>query len=353
MASPRWTVRDLGSGSQSGAAWDVDDRGVVVGDATSPDGASRAVMWVNGRLRVLRPQGDHAAALDGSGRIVGSLGNSAVLWRDGRLIRLGTLGGAFADLGSYFYTAVGIDRRGRIFGMVKPEYSNGKSRAFVWEDGKIAGIGGGQSWLGAVGAAAVVGTLERDGRVLPFVWKDGRRTDLPLPRGANGGSAAGVNARGEVAGSATFGVLATPRAVVWRRGKPVVLPLPPGASQSRADAISDSGDVAGEYTRGARFAPVLWRAGRTTTLASRPDCSWRALAIGSDTVVLLQATCFRVGGGQETDLAYVWQNGALVRLPGLGGGTYAAAMNAHTEIVGWAQTRPGGRTRAVAWTPSR
>ncbi len=48
--------------------------------------------------------------------------------------------------------------------------------------------------------------------------------------------------------------------------------------------------------------------------------------------------------------AFVWQNGRLTKLPGLGGSdTYASAINDHDQIVGESTTRTG-QTHAVLWT---
>ena len=54
----------------------------------------------------------------------------------------------------------------------------------------------------------------------------------------------------------------------------------------------------------------------------------------------------------EPRTAFVWQNGRLTKLSGLGGSgsdTYAAAINDRDQIVGWS-TAKTGKQHAVLWT---
>ncbi len=156
----------------------------------------------------------------------------AVLWHRGRITDLGKPG-----LGGQNSGAFGVNGKGEVDGQAESSNSDSNSENFC-------GYGTG---------------LE----CLPFLWKDGSMTALPL-LGGNNGTVGVINNQGEVAGVAETGVR-DPRcpsvvavngtgpqvldfeAVVWgpRRGQIQMLTPLPGDSVGIALGINDKGQVVG------------------------------------------------------------------------------------------------------------
>lgn len=137
------------------------------------------------------PNGDEsfAHAVNDRGEVVGSFGvvtpsgfsRHAVLWRDGRPIDLGTLGGEYS-----FPTAINV--RTQVVG--ESTTASGELHAFLWEHGAMSDLGPGSAEE-INDRGEVMGNAE----LSAFVWHDGIRTELPL-----GGHAVAMNQRGQIAG---------------------------------------------------------------------------------------------------------------------------------------------------------
>ncbi len=90
-------LADLGGGSSS--ADDINDSGLIVGDARRPDGSSTPVVWRDGAIEILdAPVGvsPAATAINNFGQIVGSSWSAldeqrAVLWDNGQFYFLDEL----------------------------------------------------------------------------------------------------------------------------------------------------------------------------------------------------------------------------------------------------------------------
>jgi probable HAF family extracellular repeat protein len=99
---------------------------------------------------------------------------------------------------------------------------------------------------------------------------------LPLPPGAIGGIAFGVNRTGQIVGWATFPENVD-RAIRWDPGAaPVFLGALPGFRISEALTISDAGDIVGvsEGPDGSNWRPVRWPAGgEIQDLGKPPEAS--------------------------------------------------------------------------------
>jgi probable HAF family extracellular repeat protein len=241
----------------------------------------------------------NAQSVNESGAIVGSSENGlidpvsganqfrVVLWKDGKIRDLGTLGGTSGQ-------ATQINNRGQITGFaynaIPDAFTpNGTQiRAFLWENGRMSG-------LGTVGGPDVLGTfINERGQVAglsltnsianpstgiptqdPFLWsKDIGMIDLGSLGGVAGGPSA-LNNRGQVVGQSSNA--ADPAACftgndpdnclpfLWDDGKLTNLNTHTiGGNPQTANAINDAGEIVGtaffsKSTVPARVSLEKWR----------------------------------------------------------------------------------------------
>lgn len=147
--------------------------------------------------------------------------------------------------------------------------------------------------------------------------------------------AVGVNARGAVIVESTtrIGQGARQRAFVWQDGRVRVLSY---GETGFVDvvAINTSGDVIGD----GRGEGLLWRGGRPTALGPFEPTALNA----SDEVVGDGNVSGRVHG-------FLWRNGTLTDLPGLGGDeTHAWLLDDRGDVAG-VSALPSGVDHAVVW----
>ncbi len=252
----RGSFTNLGTlpGSTFSRAFTVNDRGVAVGEAfTAVPEISRAVMWTNGEL-----------------------------------VDLGTLGGAGA-------VANGINKRGLVVGASST--SAGVTRAFVWEDGSLTDLGALSEATTATSRAnrisnegAIVGTAQTDelydwgGRVshayIAFPTKRGYELhDLGALGGERSFSTAhGLNERKMVVGESLAGLTPTGseiyRAFFWHKETMVELPGLENLRHSRANDVNKRGEVVGHATGFQGFPTIdgralLWSDGSAIDLNGR------------------------------------------------------------------------------------
>jgi probable HAF family extracellular repeat protein len=137
--------RDLGLLAQGdySSARDINNKSDVVGEANLvPNGKPQAFVWHAGRMKHLPNLTGgsicSAQAVNNSGAIIGScdLPNGtghAVIWRNGSIEDLGTLGDEDAPS-----TALDINAQAQVVGT--SEASEGKLRAFLWDKGKMVNL---------------------------------------------------------------------------------------------------------------------------------------------------------------------------------------------------------------------
>lgn len=220
-------------GGNNGAALGVNNRGQVVGVAETatqdPSCASPQVLDFEAVIWGPKPKQIHvlptfpgdsvavAAAINDKGEIVGSSGVCAfppslafavhaVLWRHGRVSDLGSLGGKMLNV------AFGINNRGQVVGQSDLP-GDTFPHAFLWQDGVMTDLGtlAGDSISMAFeinNKGQVVGTsCDASFSVCrAFLWEEGVMTDLnaliPSTSPLFLTFGAGINDRGEIAGSA-------------------------------------------------------------------------------------------------------------------------------------------------------
>jgi probable HAF family extracellular repeat protein len=173
----------------------------------------------------------------------------AVLWQNGTIKDLGTLGGPDS-------VAWQVNERGQIAGQ---SYVNSTPNAttgvptidpfFIGEDGNmvdLGGLGGTVSWTsGLNNRGQVIGamTVAGDGGWHPFLWSHGVLTDLGT-LGVDCGFATAINDSGEVVGVACSPT--TFFATVWRNGVLTNLGTIVGDTCSESYDINSQGQVVGE-----------------------------------------------------------------------------------------------------------
>ena len=141
-----------------GEALDINDNGVVVGNANGTDGKTRAFIWENGVMRDLGVAPGHSTAV------------------------------------------VGINDRGQVLGTIDMYIP------FFWENGASQIISDGNLYARALGPNGEVIGFARGGGV---VWQNGRLTVL------GEGDPQAINSRGEIVGFSGWNSFT--RATLWRR----------------------------------------------------------------------------------------------------------------------------------------
>ena len=248
-----WTngvVRSLETGRTYAQVYAINDRGQVVGSADTKaksKGGSphlRAFLWQNGRMTDLGPDFYDGASFDMDinerGQIVGLLDHrQATVWENGKLRRLGTLGGKESN-------AVAINDRGQVTGCAdtnaKDPLGYPIDHAFLWQNGKMTDLG--------VDCNAWPLAINNRGDVIFFgvaeFWRNGRRVKLGT-LGGTYGNAEAINDVGQVVGDtvAKFGSRTQWHAFVSENGVMTDLGTLDGGNTSRAVAINNKGQIVG------------------------------------------------------------------------------------------------------------
>jgi len=306
----------------------INNRGTVVGgaDIAVPDPfapncfssscfVQHAFQWQAGVLTDLGtlPGGGSswAEAITDSGQIAGRAQNGlidpllgipqtlAVVWQDGQIVSLGTLGGNQS-------AALANNNRGQVVGIaanaIPDPFSLAgfatQTRAFLWENGEMRDLGtlGGPDSFGQYinERGQVVGFSYTDSTpndstgiptVHPFLWERGSMLDLGS-LGGTFGQVNGLNERGDVVGDMTLPGDEFQHPYLWERGTLKDLGTLGGYTGS-ATCVSDSGEVVG--------------------VADLPDGSHNA---------------------------FLWKNGVMTDLGNLGATSFAHAINSKGQVVG-------------------
>jgi len=265
-----------------------------------PGGASSVALWVNSDgLSVGFAQNGQADPLSGFPEL------QAVLWNDGQIRELGTLGGNQSF-------AVAVNDRGQVTGgsvnAVADPYSfyylflegstaGTQTRSFVWQNGVMQDIGtlGGpdaypslNNRRGQVAGYSYINSIANSDDGLPtfdpFLWDpEGGMKDLGNFGGDQTASVNGLNDRGEVVGGLWLPGNNQIHPFVWDGHKLIDMIAPPfgGTGNGEASWINDAGEVVGlagiprscppnSYVAGPMQQAFLWRNGVMTDLGALP-----------------------------------------------------------------------------------
>jgi probable HAF family extracellular repeat protein len=215
------TMLDLGTlGGEFSEAMEVNNRGVVVGNSETASGTLRPFVWYRGVMRELNVAGgitSFATAVNARGQVTGAIiqpggvETEAYRWDRGSTTLLGTLPADFRSS-----DGSDINDRGLVVGGSLS--LSGAAHAVLWRDSRIVDLGTlGGPFSGAAGVnnrAWVVGASDTGDGTHAFLWRKGQMTDLGT-LGFGFSSAAAVNERGVIVGS-SLSDTGFDHAVIWR-----------------------------------------------------------------------------------------------------------------------------------------
>ena len=254
----------------------------------------------------------------------------AVLWKDGNLLDLGTLGGNESFTNS-------VNNRGQVAGFAQNDVIDPlnlfglgtQSRAFLWDKGEIHDLGtlGGPDSFGFFvnGRGQVAGfsytgsTTNLDTGLPtqhPFLWDKGVMKDLGTLGGTQVYAVNGLNNNGQVVGLMTLAGEKVFHGYLWDGRKLVDLGTF-GGDTSAAIWLNDAGEVVGQADYSTPcpgcVSPTihkafLWKDGVMSDLGTVDKCS-AAYGINSKTQI--------VGASGDCGIAvhaFLWENGTIVDL---------------------------------------
>lgn len=309
-----------------------------------PGGDSSATLWINSKGWTVgySQNGNFDPVIPGFPEI------RAVLWKEGRILNMGTLGGTESYAGA-------VNNHGQVVGtslndipdsfsffdllfFPPPGFSNGsQTRAFIWDEEH------GMQDLGTLGGPDAAAFLVNDrGQVAgmsylsstpvpstgipafhPFLWD--KRTgmkDLGSLGGTQLGSVNGLNEQGQVVGATTIAGDQQLHAFLWDGEQLIDLTQPPfgGDANGEADWINEAGAVVGlapvpaYCPADSQVGPIqhafLWRKGQIADLGTLSGTfnSEGDFINSRSQVVGLSWTCDYVF------TAFLWENGSMADL---------------------------------------
>jgi probable HAF family extracellular repeat protein len=286
-------LTDLGAlpGVNSSLGYWINSSGAVVG--YSENGVTdpliggpevRAVLWTQGKIKDLGTLGgneSYAVGVNSLGQVTGVAANGiadpfsllfgtqtrAFLWQEGVMLDLGTLGGPDA-------VAQIINDSGQITGYAYTNFTPNSTTGiptvdpFLWKNGTMVDLG---TLGGAFGFSndvnergQVVGQSDLAGDLVnhPFFWDHGVLTDLGTLGGDNG-EATALNDAGQVIGSADLPGSQAHHAFLWEHGKMTDLGTVDGDPCSNESAINSRGQIVGTTVNceGVPLHAFLWENG--------------------------------------------------------------------------------------------
>jgi probable HAF family extracellular repeat protein len=286
-------VQDLGTlgGGLSWTGLSINDRGQAVGAAMNtnpdPDGFGlaivfegniipgnqwHAVLWQNGTIQDLGTLGEgldsDAFFVNQQGQVAGISYTDSIVhpengrgtptqapffWENGQMTNVGTLGGAFG-------VANGLNNRGQVVGSSNVTMDGSLDHAFLWDRGSLHDLGtfGGDFsnafWIDdsgeVVGGATTPGNLTlRAAR-----WKNGHITNLGSLNGDVCSYASSSNSKGQIIGNSIPCDTDGPSLpFLWENGGPMVdlnTLIPPGSGVvlNEGVSINEKGEIVASAT---------------------------------------------------------------------------------------------------------
>ncbi|HEV8177316.1 MAG TPA: hypothetical protein VGP44_06460, partial [Gemmatimonadales bacterium] len=268
-------------------------------------------------------------AINNQGHIAGTRGLHVVLWRNGVVTDLGTLGGKTN-------VVTGLNNHDVVVGTYAPE--NSPSRGFLW-DGTVHDLGPDFIPWGGINDVGEMAGFDAQAR---GVFRKG---DVSVPMDCSPHS---INNRGEATGSYQY---ETPQggeenhACTWDG----VLRDLGYIDKGTATDINDSSTVVGLFDNSNTYDALIWVGGSRTQLQSLGGSASASAVNNTGVVVGRSDEVFN----SDVDLAHpvVWKSNGILRLHEEFG--EARDVNDGGQIVGIiSKDRSVGSYRGVLWTPS-
>jgi probable HAF family extracellular repeat protein len=262
----------------------INDKGLVVGTISDQTGTAHAVLWQDGRMEQLGTLGGVASGalgVNNEGQVVGYSALDAdqsrihaVLWTDGVIKDLGTLGADFS-------LATAVNDHGQVVGYSYTAQlpccgASSYQHAFLWQGGHMQDLGvlgtdfTVQSRANAINdSGQIVGWSDTGCHSTSsdvcgshaFLWQQGHMQDLGT-LGGSSSNATDINNKGQIVGGAATPNSGTTHAFLWQYGKMKDLgTLDNGQNYSEANAITQDSQVVG-YSSTA----FIWRDGKMKDL---------------------------------------------------------------------------------------
>jgi probable HAF family extracellular repeat protein len=265
----------------------------------------------------------------GSSTLSGDAASNAFIQRHGAMTSLGTLGGANSNPG-------GLAERGQVVGAAESSVPDPMGENFC-----------------SFGTGATC---------LPFLWKDGAMTALPLLGGTNG-SANGINNKGQIGGVAEIPNLDSTcpfpefqaEPVLWAEGAIKPQPTFPGDPDGYVASINDKGQAVGASgncwaTGATSIHALLWQNGKARNLGTLGGTLFSAASAINERG---QVAGFSDVSGDTSPYAFLgnsyvhaffWQDGEMKDLGTLPGDSASLAFSLNNE-----GQAVGLGTRAIIW----
>ncbi|GAA4607492.1 putative HAF family extracellular repeat protein [Actinoplanes octamycinicus] len=233
----------------------------------------------------------------------------------------------------------GINEQRHMAGSVQ---AGNREKVFLLRHGKMtykrlpAGAKAGRCFLNNRDQVAFT-RMDKDESYHAMVWKSGRLSTLPVPRGIYS-QVVDFNNRGQVLGMIRRPGSSVTRAVLWQNGKMIKLGTLGGANSYARD-LNERGQVVGDSTTKRHGEhPYLWQRGRMTDLLAHTKATGGRVYALNDKGAAVGVADF---GNSSSGVR--WQHGRMSRLH-IGTSGLPVAINNRGDIAGrtWLPTSTMG-----------
>jgi probable HAF family extracellular repeat protein len=226
---------------------------------------------------------------------------------------------------------LGLNDKGQVVG----GYGNQTVHPFLWQEGKttdLGTLGGANAWAtGINNEGQVVGTSEAvigSGIIThAFLWQNGRITDLGT-LGGTSSRAGAINDKGQVVGS-SITADGSEHVFLWQNGQMSDLGSL-GGDSSEATGINNEGQVVGgSITPEGRQDAFIWQHGQVTDIGGGPGLGTSATGINNQGQVSGSSASL---AKMQNSYAFVWQDGQTTNL----GYGFGLGINDKGQVIGYA-----------------